>query len=336
MITFQARPFFRPDSEELRYLPEGPRQLQHRLSDHALLAWVDIQHGPADFRGSINVLDLETLRNTTHPLPGRPGFFAETDQPGVVVIGMERRLVLYNLLDRTLTETRFALPEDERVIINDARVIINDGLAIPGGLIFGTKHLQFSERIAAAYYLDLVKGTLSVLLPEEICSNGKYFSTEQGETLLVEIDSPNKTVDVHHLDLARSAATSSRVLSDFRSLRAVPDGMRPAPGGRSAVVAFFDPGPAESGTARQISLTTGVVEAEWHLPGSPRVTCPEFIWFDNAVHVMFTTAVEGMPEDLRRNASEAGSLFCARTEFTGLPTPPPLLEAAQFMPKPNR
>ena len=329
MTIVQARPFFRPDSEELRYLPEGPRQLQHRLSDHALLAWVAIQHGAADFRGSINVLDLETLRNTTHPLPGRPGFFAETDQPGVVVIGMERRLVLYNLLDRTLTETRFSLPED-------ARVVINEGLAIPGGLIFGTKHLQFSERLAAAYYLDLAKGTLSVLLPEEICSNGKYFSTEQGQTLLVEIDSPNKTVDVHHLDLARSAVTSSRVLSDFRSLRAVPDGMRPVPGGRSAVVAFFDPGPADTGTARQISLTTGEVQAEWHLPGSPRVTCPEFIWFDNAVHVMFSTAVEGMPEDLRRNAPEAGSLFCARTEFTELPPPPPLLEAAQFVLKPNR
>ena len=121
--------------------------------------------------------------------------------------------------------------------------------------------------------------------------------------------------------------TSSRALADFRALRAVPDGMRPTPDGRSAVVAFFDPGPADTGTARQISLTSGEVEVEWNLPGSPRVTCPEFIWLDGAVHVMFTTAVEGMPEELRRNAPEAGTLFCARTTLAELPAPPPLVDA---------
>ncbi len=316
MTVAQAHPFYRPDSEELRYLPEGPRLLQHRLGDHALLAWLAIQHGPDQRRGSINVLDLETLRNTSHALPGRPGFFAETGQPGVVVIGMERRLVLYNLLDRTLTETAFSLPEDERIIIND-------GIAIPGGLIFGTKHLEFTQPIAAAFYLDLRRRQLSKLIPGQICSNGKYFSPGQ----LVDIDSPRKTVDLHHLDLDRAAVTSSRALADFRGLRAVPDGMRPTPDGRSIVVAFFDPGPADTGTARQISLTSGEVEVEWNLPGSPRVTCPEFIWLDGAVHVMFTTAVEGMPEELRRNAPEAGTLFCARTTLAELPAPPPLVDA---------
>ncbi len=84
-----ARPFYRPPSAELRYLPECPRQLR----DTNRLAWVAIQHGPDAANGSLNVLDLGTMQDRSYPLPGRPGFFAETPDPDIVTIGMERRLV---------------------------------------------------------------------------------------------------------------------------------------------------------------------------------------------------------------------------------------------------
>jgi hypothetical protein len=74
-----AEPFFTPVSEELRYLPEGPRVLQNHPSarSHNLLGWVAIQHAAGLLVGSMNVLDLDTGENRNYPLPGRPGFFAE-------------------------------------------------------------------------------------------------------------------------------------------------------------------------------------------------------------------------------------------------------------------
>src|SRR5438128_296288 len=96
-----AQPFFRPSSAELRYLPECPRQLRGTSQ----LAWIAIQNGPDDPYGSLNILDLVTLQNRTYPLPGRPGFFVETERPGVLLVGLERRLVLYDLARSAITAT---------------------------------------------------------------------------------------------------------------------------------------------------------------------------------------------------------------------------------------
>src|ERR1035437_9229026 len=134
----EARPFFRPDLEEQRYLPECPRVIGGSL------LWISIQYAADRPRGGINVLDLASRENVHHALPGRPGFFVETGEPGELLVGLERRLVLYDLNRRAVTQTLAHIPEDPRVIIND-------GIAIPGGAIFGTKHLGFSEPVAALY-----------------------------------------------------------------------------------------------------------------------------------------------------------------------------------------
>ena len=75
---YQAEHFFDPGSEELRFLPECPRVLQNYPGGGAILGWVAIQHGLDRHDGSINLLDLKTRRNTSFPISGRPGFFAET------------------------------------------------------------------------------------------------------------------------------------------------------------------------------------------------------------------------------------------------------------------
>src|SRR4051794_22573469 len=133
-----AQPFYRPPSDELRYLPECPTQLRGTNR----LGWVAIQHGPDVRHGSFNVLDLITLENRSYPLPGRPGFFVETVDAGVLLIGLERRLVLFDLASGVVTKTLAELPDDPRVIIND-------GIAVPGGVIFGAKHLEFNQPVAA-------------------------------------------------------------------------------------------------------------------------------------------------------------------------------------------
>jgi sugar lactone lactonase YvrE len=75
----------------------------------------------------------------------------------------------------------------------------------------------------------------------------------------------------------------------------------------------------------QIRVADGQVLGEWLIPGSPRVTCPEFVEMEGAVKLVFTTAVEGMPEQIRRIAPGAGCLYIADTPFNRLPASPPLV-----------
>lgn len=317
MRRFTARPFFRPDREQLRYLPESPRLLRNLPGRDPVLGWVNIQDARDAHTGSINLLDLATGKNTNFPLPGRPGFFAETERPGVVLVAMERRLVLFDLTTGQPAETGITLTEDERVIAND-------GLAIPGGLLIGTKHLEFRERIAALYFVEAAGSQPRVLVDGEICSNGKYWTGGSEHATLIEIDSQPRTITRYRIDSHMRVQASSLVAAP-QSLPAIPDGLRPAPGGDSVVVAFYNPEAADTGVAQEIRLSDGEVLTVWDVPGSCRVTCPELVWWDGRVQLILTTATEGMPPEIQAVAPEAGTMFIADTPFDTLPEAPPLL-----------
>ena len=315
MTRFEARPFFSPEVP-LRYLPEGPRVLRHEGDGSSYLGWVAIQHGPGETPGSVNVLRLPTAENDTHPLPGRPGFFAETDQPGLLVVGMERDLVLYDLRRRQLVSKPLR-------VTDDPRVIINEGLAIAGGLLFGTKHTGFSEPVASLYWFDAAAGKLHTLDAAQVCANGKFLRDGR----LVDIDSFKKTLDEYAIDFTVPRLGERRIVADFQETPLFPDGLRPCPDGESVVVAFYNPQPEPAGVARQFRIADGEVLAEWTLPGSPRVTCPEFVKLHGKVCLLFTTAIEGMDP-----VSEyAGSLFVAETPFDTMPPAPPLFPAAALL-----
>lgn len=286
-----ARPFYRPPSEELRYLPECPRQLRG-----GRLAWVAIQHGPNAATGSLNVLDLRTMQDRSYPLPGRPGFFAETPDPEILTVGVERSLVRFDLHHGEVVATLACLPDDHRVIIND-------GIGVPDGVIFGTKHLQFNQPIAALYHYGKV---LRELRGGQICSNGKFFH----DGLLVDIDTQPKTITEYRY-YADAPLETLRLITPPDRLPSLPDGLRPTADGLAIVVAYYSPGHVADGLAQQIRLADGEVEREWVIPGSPRVTCPEFVTLDGRVHLLFTTAVEGMPAETRAIAPEAGTMFLA-------------------------
>jgi sugar lactone lactonase YvrE len=257
------------------------------------LLWVSIQYGADQPRGGLNILDLATRENRHHPLPGRPGFFAQTADPALLVIGLERRLVHYDLARGQITETLATLPDDDRVIIND-------GIAIPGGLIFGTKHLRFSLPIAALYHYDNATRELRELRGGQVCSNGKFLV---GDTL-IDIDTQPKTITEYRYD---GTLHPVRRIADPASLPALPDGLRPARSGTSIIVAYYNPEPVTDGLAQEIRISDGAVLTEWILPGSPRVTCPEIA----GNFVYFTTAVEGMPDP----TPHAGTIF--RAELPG-------------------
>jgi sugar lactone lactonase YvrE len=283
----QAQSYFRSDSEELRYLPECPRAIGGSLF------WVSIQYAADEPIGGLNALDLTTGENRHYPLPGRPGFFAETADPGILVIGLERRLVLFDVARAEIVDTLGHIPEDERVIINE-------GIAIPGGLIFGTKHLAFSLPIAALYHYDNVTRSIRELRGGQVCSNGKFFH----EGLLVDIDTQPKTITEYRYD---EALHPLRLIAPPGALPSLPDGLRPTRGGTCILVAYYNPDPVPDGLAQEIRLADDEVLTEWILPGSPRVTCPEIL----GGHVYFTTAIEGMPDATRAIAPHAGEIFRA-------------------------
>jgi sugar lactone lactonase YvrE len=319
-----AHPYFEPTREDLRFLPEGPRVLRNHPGGGALLGWVAIQHGPNLHEGSINVLDLASGQNQSFPLPGRPGFFAETTRPGVVFVGLERRIVYVDLLTGDLEETGIQVTGDERVIIND-------GLAVDGGVLFGTKHLEFNLPIAALYFFDSATRRVHTVLDAETCSNGKLLRrTAEGATL-IEIDSTPKAITRYRLDASLEHVLEHSLITAADSLPAIPDGLRPTPdgedgpGGESVIVAFYNPGAVADGVAQQLRLSDGAVLCEWRIPGSPRVTCPEFVELEGKVKLIFTTAVEGMPAATRRLAFGAGNLYIADTRFHKMPAPPPLV-----------
>jgi len=309
---FTAQPFFDPPTEALKFLPEGPRVLQHRPGS---LAWVAIQHGASATTGSVNVLDLATRQNREYPLPARVGFLAETTVPGLLLLGLERRLALYDLNTATLHETGLTVTTDERTIIND-------GQAVPGGVYFGTKHLEFREPIAKLYHFDAATRAVREVVDRQICSNGKYYCPQR--RILVDIDSAPRTITEYQLD-AQGRVQSQRLIKPPAHLPAVPDGLRPAPDGQSVIVAYYNPDSQADGLAQQIALADGAVLAEWIFPAAPRVTCPEFVQIDGRVCLLFTTAVEGMPAAERATALHTGKLFLAPTAFTALPAPPPLV-----------
>lgn len=312
MQVFEATPFFTPATAGLRFLPEGPRVLQNYPTPDPVLGWVAIQESFEVLTGSMNLLNLRTKENDSHPVPGRVGFFVETDRPGVVVLGLERSLVQYDLAERELVGTPFVVTEDERVVIND-------GYAVPGGILFGTKHTSFSERIACMYLFETATRTLHTLHAEQICANGKFLFNGG----LVDIDSPNKTLDLYAYDAVNKKLGERRIIADFRDTTLFPDGLRPGPDGESVIVAFYNPEMVAEGLAREFRIRDGAILGEWRLPGSPRVTCPEVLALDGRVRVIFTTAVEGMDPVVPL----AGTMYLGDTAYYRVPAPPPLVDA---------
>ena len=324
MRTYTSRPFFDPQTEALRFLPEGPRVLQNFGGDHPLLGWIAIQHGADIPRGSLNVLDLETRDNKTFDLPGSPGFFAETTREGLVVVGIDRRLVLLNLKTGDVSETGIHVTEDERVLIND-------GIPIPGGLLFGTKHVEFNQTVAALYRFDCETRDVIELVDKQICSNGKFFQPGEDGPTIIDIDSDPKTITRYRFDRDFTKPVESSLVVPPDSMEAFPDGLRHTADGSSIVVAFYDPRAIDKGLAQEIRLSDGAILTEWTVPGSPRVTCPEFVKLDGKVCLIFTTAVEGMDEQTRTQAPAAGTLFYAETPFEAMPEPPPLMPVEAFL-----
>ena len=88
---------------------------------------------------------------------------------------------------------------------------------------------------------------------------------------------------------------------------------------RTAIIAFYNPAPAEVGLAVRYDLKSGKALEEWATPGSPRVTCPCLVRRSDGVKLLLTTATEGMPAEMRARCPNAGALFLADTPLSEVP-----------------
>ncbi|MDG1895963.1 MAG: SMP-30/gluconolactonase/LRE family protein [Fuerstiella sp.] len=305
---------FRPESSELRFLPEGPYSL-----DDGRISWVAIQHGGASAVGSINILDPGAGRNQSFELPGRPGFAFPTKQQGVFVAGVERSLGLFDTNTNGWTELCGGVDSGVE------NTIINDGVVYGDNLIFGCKDLEFNAKKAGLYLWRSRDRSLIQLRDDQICSNGKAVVRQNDGILdLIDIDSPSKTITRSSLDIESGTIGEPDTVVDLTSEPIFPDGMIVTPDGHSMIVAFYDPGDPEFGVARQYCLDSGALQSVWTCPGSPRVTCPQLVNVDGQVQLLLTTAVEHMEPEQQQRHPNAGCLFMGGTTFDAVSDQPVL------------
>ncbi|MCU0704558.1 MAG: SMP-30/gluconolactonase/LRE family protein [Fimbriiglobus sp.] len=296
--------WFRPSTVADGYLPEGPRSFGDGVG------WVNIQAG-AD--ATIGHIHTQSWAGNHHryTLPARPGFWLPTSRPGVVLAGCDKVVGLFDLSSDEWTPLA-AIPDTH------PRTIINDAEILPGGraVVFGTKDTSFAEPLAHLYLFTIADNAVSVLAAGQTCSNGKVFA--DGGRVLYDIDTPRKVVTRYQFDLVSRTIRDDGIALDLRHRDDFPDGMCDA-GNETVIVAFYNPNPAEYGTAVRYRLGTGEILHEWQTPASPRVTCPLLTRRPDGVKLLLTTAVEGMPAEQLIRCENAGCVFVADASGCGPP-----------------
>jgi sugar lactone lactonase YvrE len=296
-------------TEGWKYLPEGPRKMT--VAGREIVAWVNIQNGADAKSGMI----------FTHPIqddgdelqvtcPGRPGFILPVEGGDRVLVGLDKELRVCNLATGEWSEPLARIPD------NNPRTMMNDAEIVPGGkaVVFGTKDIQVKETIANLYLYTVADHRISLLADKQICSNGKVMYTDERGMILFDIDTPTRKVVRYRLDVAARTATPDGVAIDLTNETGLPDGMRNC-GDGTAVIALYNPKFAEFGKAIRFNLSSGEAIEEWLTPGSPRVTCPSV----EGSRLILTTAIEGMPEEMRANCPNAGCLFIGDIDPPALP-----------------
>ncbi|CAN5430119.1 SMP-30/gluconolactonase/LRE family protein [soil metagenome] len=306
-----AQVAFTPKGEADRYLPESPRIVQ--VDGRAALCWINIQTGPNATTGSVHIGFLDNGERRRFGLPARPGFILPCEIPNTLVVGLEKTIGMLNL-------ARGAWTPLAKITDTRARTIINDGEVLPGGhgIVFGTKDVSFLESIAHLYLMTLPDQQISVLADDMLCSNGKILLNLGQDAILFDIDTAKKLVERYYLDVGKHQLIRDGIAIDLRDDPAFPDGMVDC-GDGSVIIAFYNPNCGGDGVARRYRLSGGELVEEWIIPGSPRVTCPLLFKHQDQIKVLFTTAVEGMPADMRATSPNAGALFIASTTLTSIP-----------------
>jgi sugar lactone lactonase YvrE len=300
----QAQPLSVPESDSLRFLPEGPIPLAE-----SLVSWVGIQHGADATHGSLNLLDLKQGTNKSFDLPGRPGFAFPCDRDDTFVVGCERTLGLFNVANGNWEPFCEGIDDDVE------NTIINDGIVVGDNLIFGTKDLEFATKKAGLYLYRGSDKKLIRLRNDQICSNGKAILGDGANRRLIDIDSPTRTVVSYPIDIEAGTLGDAEVVLDFAGDPAVPDGAILTPDGSGIIVAMFRPEVADHGETRLYDRESGELRCVWQTLGSPQNTCPALVRHQGSLKLLITTAVENMSAEDQQKCPNAGQLFIGETSI---------------------
>ena len=300
----QATPLNVPDTDALRYLPEGPYPI-----GPGRFSWVGIQHGAEAIVGSLNRYDLATGINESIDLPGRPGFAFPCQSPNQFVVGCEQSLGIIDLASGRWQ------PFCEGVDADVDNTIINDGIVYQDNLIFGTKDLEFATRKAGLYLYRGADAELFRLRDDQICSNGKAMLSTDDGLRLIDIDSPTRTVVMYRIDIQAGTLGLPDTVLDFAGEPAVPDGAILTPDGSGLIVSMFRGEVADHGETRLYDIASGSLRCVWQTPGSPQNTCPALVRHGGALKLIITTAVEHMSQSDQNACPNAGKLFIGDTDF---------------------
>lgn len=314
--VIEAKPLSVPESDALRFLPEGPYQI-----GPGKFSWVGIQHGADSQHGSLNRYDFATGENLSLDLPGRPGFAFPCQTKNRFVVGCERTLGFFDVA------TGDWEPFCEGIDQDVSNTIINDGLALEDNLIFGTKDLEFATQKAGLYLYRGRDQKLIRLREDQICSNGKAIVTENGSLSLIDIDSPTRQIVRYPLDIREGTLGEPQVVLDLTSDPAVPDGAILTPDGTGLIVAMFLPQSAAFGETRLYDLASGECQTVWRTPLSPQNTCPALVEHDGVLKLVITTAVENMAQEDQAVCTSAGKLFVAESGLDIGDWNPPVFQA---------
>ncbi len=301
----KAKPLPIPDTDALRYLPEGPIPLAE-----SLCSWVGIQHGGDATTGSLNRYNLATGVNESFDLPGRPGFAFPCETDDLFVVGCERSLGFFNVATGGWETFCEGIDSDVE------NTIINDGLVFEDNLIFGTKDLAFATKKAGLYLYRGSDKKLIRLRADQVCSNGKaIFSGDDGGLRLLDIDSPTRKVVVYRIDISAGSLGEAEVVLDLAGEEGVPDGAILTPDTAGVIVAMFGPGDAVDGETRLYDLSSGALKCTWQTAGSPQNTCPAIVRHDGSLQLLITTAVEHLSAADQARCPNAGRLFLGQTDL---------------------
>ena len=305
-----AEIFHAPANEEERFLPEGPRWM--KIAGREAIMWVNIQTAVTATTGTLHAQFLDNGETRSWPQEKRPGFVLPTTLDHFVLVGREKELGLFDLVNEHWTWL-VTIPDTH------PHTIINDGEVSPDEhyIIFGTKDVKFADALGHLYLFDLRKQQLLTLASHQTCSNGKIIQEHAGRTLLYDIDSPKRSIQAYEWNATTGKLEKHQAPVSLEHIEGFPDGMCDA-GNETAIVAFYNPSLVSAGKAVRLSLQTGEILEEWHTPGSPRVTCPLLVSRPDGADLILTTASEGMSPEQRQHCPNAGALFIARTKITGV------------------
>ncbi|ANA32903.1 L-arabinolactonase [Ralstonia mannitolilytica] len=273
--------------------------------DHALgvLWWTDIQesllwqHDPA------------TGEERQWPLPQRLGSFVLTDAPGVLILGLAKKIVLFDTHTGTLHPLADVEPGDPTTRVNDGRA---DRC---GNYVFGTLHEGGPEPTGSFYRFTPMGVLQRLALPSIAIANSIAFSPDGGT--MYWCDTPSRRIHACDYDGQTGEVGNIRVFADLRDHDA--DGERKGSPDGSTVDAQGCLWNAEWGGSRLTRYAPdGRVLTRIPVPAS-QPTCPAF--GGAALDILYvTSAHDGLSPSRRAEDVNAGATFqLAVPNVRGLP-----------------